>query len=104
MKKKLYGLITCSARFEEDLDGVIETFDTLRELCDLSEEEKGKEIAFILKGNAFRMYAKKSRIITYSEGISLLRGWYKSEEKQPRLINQWSKTRLSETLEKKPEM
>lgn len=40
--KDFTELQTYSGRLQEDLDGVITTFETLSEMCDLTDDEKRK--------------------------------------------------------------
>lgn len=44
MHKAFSDLPIYSGMFQEDVDGLIATFDTLEEMCDLSDEDKRKAI------------------------------------------------------------
>lgn len=99
MQKGSSDLSRYSGKLKEDLDGVIEYFETLSEMCDLSTDQMKKAIPLMLKGNDLRLYAKnKHRVGTYDEGIKLLWGCYNYKEKQTRLINQWKRVRLTESF------
>lgn len=63
-----------SVKFKDDLDAVIDSFPTLSEMCDRTEEENKMAIPVILKGNSFRLYVRtKDQVTSYSEVISLFR-------------------------------
>lgn len=69
-----------SGKFKEDLDGVVESSETLTDICVLINDQKKQEIPFMLKGNNFCLCAKnKHGIESYKEGIKLIRGWYTSK-------------------------
>lgn len=65
MQKGSSDLSRYSGKLKEDLDGVIESFETLSDMFDLSIEQNKKAIPLLLKGNAFRLYTKnKHRVVT----------------------------------------
>lgn len=76
------------------------TLETLSEMCDISDDEKRKAIPMMLQDNAFRIYAKnKHKVSSYDQEIALLKGWYTSEEKQTRMLNQWKNSFFRGTIE-----
>lgn len=58
MQKGFQNMDTFSGNFYDDLDGVIESFETLSELCDLIQEQNNKAIPVMLRGKEFWLYYK----------------------------------------------
>lgn len=69
-----------TGRLRDDLEEVIEDFETLCELCDVTDDrQKLKSIPIMLKAGAFHRYSKhKSQFQNYPQEIETLRDWYSS--------------------------
>lgn len=102
--KAFIGQDKFSGKYEEDLDAVLNIFETLSRMCDATPEEMRKAMPVMLKGNALRLFSKKAKdCVTYENGAEMLRSWYNSREKQNRLLTEWREMKLSEAMEEKPD-
>lgn len=100
LMKGIAHMPTFAGRFTDDLEEVIEGFETLADVCEVTDDDtKRKSIPLMLKGTAFRRFAKeKHRFATYQEALDELRSWFSSAERQTRLLREWNTMRLTEAL------
>lgn len=103
MVRAFTGQTKFTGRYEEDLDGILETFETYATMCDLTDSEKRKSIPIMLSGNALSLFNKEAKACeTFDEAATLLGSWYNSSEKQTRLLRDWQGMRLTSDMEKDP--
>lgn len=67
-----------SGQFSDDLEEVIESFETFFDVCDITnEKQKLKVVKIMLEGSLFSRYFKlKERLESYNEAIEALQEWY----------------------------
>lgn len=94
-----------AGRFQDNLEETIEEFEKIADVCDVTNEaQKQKAIQIMLKGPDFRQYSRNNNtVVRYTDGLSKLRAWYGSKEKQARLLKDWNRMRLTESMTKEPE-
>lgn len=104
MMKSFITMPKFSGNFTDDLEEVIEEFETVSDIFDVStDQEKLKEVPIMLKSTTFRKYSqKKKRFRLYEEGIDELRMWFSSTERQTRLLSEWNSMRLTDAMEQNP--
>lgn len=63
-----------SGKYEEDLDGLIETLDTFAEMCDLSNTQRRKAIPIMLTVNALSLFNKIAKTCEiFDDAVTLCR-------------------------------
>lgn len=94
-----------AGRFQDNLEESIEAFETIADVCDVTTDaQKQKALPIMLKGPAFRQFSRnKNEIVSYDDGLTKLRKWYGSKEKQTRLLREWNLMKLTEAMSLEPE-
>lgn len=105
MLKALNKMTTYSGNFTEDLEEVIQTFETLSDVCDVNiDSKRRKEIPIMLKGTELWKYSSNKYLYsTFQESVDALRSCFSSTEKKPRLLSEWNTMRLTEALAQRPD-
>lgn len=77
MVRELVGQEKLTGRYEEDLKGILETFETYENMCDLTAIQKRKSIPKMINGNELSLFKKaENSSVTLEETVELLRTWY----------------------------
>ena len=88
-----------SGSWDEDLDDTISIFETLSNICELSDEEKLKAIPIMLMGDAMSYFSNKAKTYdTYEDAMITLRKWYNSDDKKARILTKWQTMSLSKEM------
>lgn len=90
LMKSYQGRNKSSGDFNEDIQSAFQLYETLSDMCHLSEEEKSKGIAIMLCDDALTYYStlpNKSGI--YKELKEKILSYYKSEEQKGRILTTW---------------
>lgn len=79
MMKSFIGQKKFRGAYKEDLDGIIEVYDMIADMCVVTYSEKRKASPFMLKGDALSMFSRNATSCrTYAEAITILRHLYNS--------------------------
>lgn len=101
--KSYYDKPVFLGHWEEDLDGCINVFNTMAEMCEVSPREKLRAIPVTLTDDALNLYANNSRSCkSFEEAIDLLRSWYNRDDRKARMLTNWQSMTLSEAMEHEP--
>lgn len=89
-----------NGKFDEDLNGAIEQFETISAMFELTDIEMARAFPAILDGSAFTHYPRTfhKRNPTYQEQIDEFRMKYIGDEQQQRLLQLWQKPSLTEAM------
>lgn len=98
------GQPTFSGSWEEDLDSSITVFNTMSNMCRVSERDKLQALPVMLLGDALKYFASDaSRCGTFEEACDLLRAWYVNSEKRTQILTRWQKSSLFEKMKRNTE-
>lgn len=59
MVRAFVGLTKFAGRYEEDLNGILETLGTYASMCELNPTEKRKSIPIMISGNALSLQQRR---------------------------------------------
>lgn len=99
MMRAFVGRTKFSWKYEEDLDDIVESFETYANMCGLSDSKRRKVIpwdAIMLNGKQLSLLNQRStEDQTYYQAIQLLKKWFSSREKQRKILREWNGMRLT---------
>ena len=89
--------------WEEDLDTTIKIFNTMSNMCGLTEDEKVRSIPLMLDGDALSYFSSNHKDgDNYDQSIEMLRNWYNNEEKRSRILTKWQTMTLTQAMSDDP--
>lgn len=104
LMKAFKGKKPFTGSWEEDLDNCLGVFETLSDMCQITEAQMLRSIPIMLDGDALDYYSRiAASCATYGDAKSALRRWYNSDEKRARILTAWKSLVFSEEMSKRPD-
>ena len=99
--KAYSGRQVFSGAITDDLNAVLEEYDTFCDLCGLSDHEKATTLPLLLRGNAITVYSTQFKSsaegtrpnLTYDQVVQAFKNHYMSNEQKHRILMDWETIR-----------
>ena len=104
VSKMYQGRARFSGSLDEDLTKTIRVNRTIKNVCNLSDQEMDLGVPIILDGDALSYFTENLRDeLSFEEIVKRLHSEYTSEEQRNRLLRTWQKTSLVEMMRNSPD-